>query len=65
MPIIKLIPKPQKDPLLLHNWQSISLLNNDYKLIALVVAKSLKYVVNSMIDESQSGFYKIGTFTII
>lgn len=45
--LITLIPKPQKDSLLLDNWRPISLLNNDYKIIA---------TLDDIIDETQSGF---------
>ena len=33
--LITLIPKPQKDPTLLDNWRPITLLNNDYNIIAI------------------------------
>ena len=54
--IITLIPKPNKDPLFIDNWRPITLLNNDYKIIALALAKRLKCVLNSIIDDTQSGF---------
>lgn len=54
--LITLIPKLNKDPLLIDNWRPITLLNNDYKIIALVLAKRLKSVLHSIIDETQSGF---------
>lgn len=54
--VITLIPKPNKDPLIIDNWRPITLLNNDYKIIALILAKRLKSVLNSVIDETQSGF---------
>lgn len=54
--LITLIPKPQKDVLLLDNWHPISLLNNDYKIFALCLANKLKMVLNDIIDESQNGF---------
>ncbi len=28
-----LIPKPNKDPILIDNWRAITLLNNDYTII--------------------------------
>lgn len=56
--VITLIPKPKKDKYLIDNWSPICLLNNDYKLLALILAKRLKSVLNSIIDESQSGFMK-------
>lgn len=54
--LITLIPKPSKNITLLDNWRPITLLNNDYKIIALVLAKRLKGVLPSIIDETQSGF---------
>lgn len=54
--LITLIPKPNRDPLLIENWRPISLLNTDYKIIALVLAKRLKFILNNIIDECQSGF---------
>uniref|UniRef100_A0A8C7XZI9 Reverse transcriptase domain-containing protein n=1 Tax=Oryzias sinensis TaxID=183150 RepID=A0A8C7XZI9_9TELE len=51
-----LIPKSGKDPLFLDNWRPISLLNNDYKIFATILAKRLKLTLDSVIDETQSGF---------
>ncbi len=56
--LITLIPKPKKDPLLIDNWRPISLLNNDYKIFALVFAKRIKTVLEHIIDETQSGFMR-------
>lgn len=56
--LITLIPKPNKDPLIINNWRPISLLNNDYKILALAFATQFKKVLNSVIDENQSGFMK-------
>lgn len=56
--LIKLIPKPNKDLLTLDNWRPISLLNNDYKVFALIFANRLKNLLDSIIDETQSGFMK-------
>lgn len=56
--LITLIPKPKKDLLLLDNWRPISLLNNDYKILALIFAKRIKITLNTIIDETQSGFMK-------
>lgn len=41
--VICLIPKPKKDTLLLDNWRPISLLNNDYKLFALIFQSVLSW----------------------
>lgn len=54
--LITLIPKPSKDITLIDNWRPISLLNNDYKIFALIFAKRLKMVLDSIIEETQSGF---------
>lgn len=37
--VITLIPKPNKDKECLENWRPITLLNNDYKILALILAK--------------------------
>ncbi len=54
--VIHLIPKPQKDLSQLENWRPISLLNNDYKILAMIFAKKIKWVLDDIIEESQSGF---------
>lgn len=53
-----LIPKPKKDLLLLDNWRPICLLNNDYKILANILANRIKGTLPSIIDEFQSGFMK-------
>ncbi len=54
--LITLIPKPKKDLLLIDNWRPVSLLNSDYKILTIIFAKRLKYVLGSVIDETQSVF---------
>ncbi len=54
--LITLISKPNKDPLLIDSWRPITLLNNNYKIIALVLSKRFKCVLNNVIEECQSGF---------
>lgn len=54
--LINLIPKPQKDKLLIDNWRPICLLQNDYKIIATCLAKRIKDALIDIIDEIQSGF---------
>lgn len=54
--VISLIPKQNKDLLFIDNWRPISLLNNDYKILAHILSKRIKYVLDSIIDEAQSGF---------
>lgn len=44
--------------LLIDNWRPICLLNNDYKILALLLAKSIKEVLDAIIDETQSGFLR-------
>lgn len=56
--IITLIPKPNKDLLVIDNWRPITLLNNDYKVIASVLASRLKSGLKSLISVNQSGFIK-------
>ncbi len=56
--IITLIPKPNKDKECLENWRPITLLNNDYTILASVLTRRMKDVLNIIIDESQSGFMK-------
>ncbi len=54
--LISLIPKPDKDPLEIDNWRHITLLNTDYKWIALIYARRLKSGLDQIIHESQTGF---------
>ena len=46
--LITLIPKPRKDPLHIDNWRPICLVNNDYKILALTLAKRIKKVLDSI-----------------
>uniref|UniRef100_W5NLN7 Reverse transcriptase domain-containing protein n=1 Tax=Lepisosteus oculatus TaxID=7918 RepID=W5NLN7_LEPOC len=56
--LITIIPKPDKDHLLIDNWRPITLINNDGKILASIFAERLKTGLDSIIDESQSGFMK-------
>lgn len=56
--VITLIPKPNKDTLSLDGWRPITLLNTDAKLFSLIFANRLKLGLDSLIDQSQSGFMK-------
>lgn len=56
--IITLLPKSGKDTSFLQNWRPISLLNVDYKIAAKVIANRIKPHLNSIINESQTGFIK-------
>lgn len=56
--LLTLIPKPNKDSILIDNWRPICLLNNDYKVLAQIFTKRLKMVLDYIIDETQSGFMR-------
>lgn len=56
--VITLIPKPNKDKLLLDNWRPITLLCNDYKLLAHVYSKRLDMGLSKLVNECQSAFVK-------
>ena len=55
--VLCLLPK-KNDPLLLKNWRPISLFNQDYKLIAKLIAKRIKLCLDAIIDIDQTGFIK-------
>ncbi len=54
--LITLTPKPGKDLLSLDNWRQITLLNLDYEILSLVLAKRLKTGLSDIINETQTGF---------
>lgn len=54
--LITLLPKPDKDHLILDNWHPITLLNVDYKLLSHIYAYRLKKGLNEIISECQTGF---------
>ena len=56
--ILTLIPKKDKDRLYLKHWRPITLLNTDYKIIALILANRLQKVLPYVIDEDQTGYIK-------
>ena len=56
--IISLIPKPDKDILLIDNWRPITLLTIDYKIMSLAFANRLKTGLDNIVAETQSGFMK-------
>ena len=56
--IISLIPKKDRDGLLIKNYRPITLLSVDYKIIAKCIATRLKTVLDSLIHTDQSGFLK-------
>ena len=55
--ILSLIPK-KSNPLRLKNWRPISLLNQDYKILAKLIAERIKLCLSYIIDRDQSGFIK-------
>ena len=56
--IITLLPKANKDLTDLKNWRPISLLNTDYKILALCLAQRLQITLPSIISENQVGYIK-------
>ena len=40
------------------NWRPITLLNCDYKIISAVLAGRLQKVINSIVNETQTGYIK-------
>ena len=54
--IIRLIPKKTKDPLHVHNWRPIMLLNVDYKIISKLLALRLATILPDLIRKDQRGF---------
>uniref|UniRef100_A0A3P9IPY3 Reverse transcriptase domain-containing protein n=1 Tax=Oryzias latipes TaxID=8090 RepID=A0A3P9IPY3_ORYLA len=56
--LITLLPKPNKDSSKLDNWRPITLLCNDYKLLALVYANRIKMVLDKVVNSFQSAFIK-------
>uniref|UniRef100_A0A670IGS1 Reverse transcriptase domain-containing protein n=1 Tax=Podarcis muralis TaxID=64176 RepID=A0A670IGS1_PODMU len=53
---ITMIPKPDTDKLDIKNYRPISLLNNDYKIFAEVMANRLKKCLVNIIHKDQAGF---------
>ena len=56
--VISTIPKPGKDHMQMSNYRPLSLLNNDYKLFAEMLATRLERVVPSLVHFDQVGFFK-------
>ena len=54
--VIICIPKGEKSKDLIKNWRPISLLNVVYKIGSACIAKRLKSVLPSLINEDQTGF---------
>lgn len=51
--IISLILKPGKDLIILDNLTPVTLLNNDYKLLAYVFTNSFKFGITQIISDTQ------------
>ena len=56
--VITLLPKKDRDILLIKNWRPITLLNCDYKIISKVISHRIQTVLESIIDPDQAGFIK-------
>ena len=56
--LISLIPKKDKDRLLLKNWRPIALLTTDYKLIAKCLALRITKVIDKLIAPDQTGYIR-------
>ena len=56
--VISLLPKNNKDTLLLKNWRPITLLNVDYKIATKCIAKRLEKVLPEVINSYQTGYVK-------
>ena len=54
--IIKLIEEKDRDKKFIKNWRSISLLNDDEKLISRVLASRLKSVISLIVNENQVAY---------
>ena len=54
--VIVLIPKPGKNHKIIDNLRPITLLNNDYKLLAHIYTSRLKKGISQVVSEIQSGF---------
>ena len=58
MGLLKLLPKPCKDPWLVTNLHPITLLNVDYKLFTKILADRVKEVLPTLLHTDQNGFVK-------
>ena len=56
--ILKLLPKPRKDPRFVKCLRPITLLNVDYKLFTKVLADRTKVVLPTIVHTDQNGFIK-------
>ena len=56
--LITLIPKKNRNLLLLNSWRPLTMLNLDYKILAKALAERMKRVLKYLICEEQTGFMK-------
>ena len=54
--VIKVIPKPNKDKLILSNWRPITLINVDAKILSKCLAKKIYKVIGNLINSQQTAF---------
>lgn len=54
--IVSLIPKKGKDPRFISNWRPITVINNDYNIVAKALASRLFGVLGQIIHPNQTGF---------
>ena len=54
--IITLIPKKDRDPLMIKNWRPLTMLTTDYKIFVSILAARIKLILPSIIGEHQTGF---------
>ena len=54
--VITLLPKKDKDHLLIKNYRPITLLTVDYKILAKCLAERIKHFIHTLIHSDQSGF---------
>lgn len=52
------ITKPYKDQKRVESYRQISLLNNDYKILAAILITRLNKVIGRLIHDDQTGFLK-------
>ena len=56
--VITLIPKKDKNRLLVKNWRPITLLPVDYKILAKILSNRLKKVIHKIVNRDQTGYIK-------
>ena len=56
--ILCLIPKKQRNKLLLKNWRPITLLNTDYKILAKILSVRLGSVLDKIVHPDQTAYIK-------